>query len=70
MSKYLKRVCVAASVLVNVILGGASNQTFSARNRQWQKKGRPNLVFLIDGILGKNHCCECYAYWLIRQNKW
>lgn len=70
MKKYLKRIAIAASVLVNVILGGESNQTFSARNRAWQKSNMPNLVWLIDLICGKDHCSQCYAYWLIRKNKW
>ena len=67
---YLKRVAIATSVLVNVILGGSSNQTFSARNKVWQKNNKPNLVWLIDLICGKDHCTECYAYWLIRNHKW
>ena len=50
MAKYFLRVGIAISVLLNVILGGYSNQTFSARNYDWKKRGRPNLVFLIDGI--------------------
>jgi hypothetical protein len=38
----------ALSILLNVILGGRSNQTFSARNYQRKLDGKPNLVWLID----------------------
>ena len=47
---YIGRICIALSVLLNVMLGGSSNQTFSARNYDWKRNGKPNLVFLIDGI--------------------
>ena len=32
--KYFERVGIALSVLLNVVLGGYSNQTFSARNHE------------------------------------
>jgi hypothetical protein len=48
--KYLSRIGIALSVLFNVILGGYSNQTFSARNWSWKRKGKWNLVWLIDGV--------------------
>lgn len=67
MMKYLKRVGIALSILINVILGGASNQTFSARNWQWKKEGRINLVWLIDLVLGKDHCVVCWTNWRIRE---
>jgi hypothetical protein len=66
MLKYFKRIFIALSVLLNVILGGKSNQTFSARNYQWKKSNKLNLVWLIDTILGKNHCVDAWAYWIIR----
>lgn len=65
---YARRVLIALSVLLNVLLGGHSNQTFSARNWQWKRDKRFNLVFLIDFMLGQNHCMECWAYWKVR--KW
>ena len=68
--KYLDRVVVALSVLLNVILGGASNQTFSARNWHWKKNNKANLVWAIDLILGKDHCAECWVYWKVREGKW
>jgi len=68
--KYLLRVGTALSVLINVILGGASNQTFSARNYQWQRDKKPNLVYLIDKLFGKDHCSECWVYWKVREKKW
>lgn len=70
MKDYLNRVLIAVSVLINVIAGGHSNQTFSARNWQWKKDGRFNIVWLIDKLLGKNHCAECWVYWKVREKKW
>lgn len=72
--QYLERVCIALSVLFNVILGGYSNQSFSARNYQWKKDGHPNLVLVIDWIFLKlvkeqNHCLTCWSYWYIRKYK-
>ena len=69
MALYIKRVLVAFSVLVNVILGGTNNQTFSARNWQWKRERKPNLVWLIDLVVGKGHCSECWVYWKTRR-KW
>jgi len=68
--KYLNRVGVAMSVLFNVLTGGASNQTFSARNWQWKKDKKYNLVWLIDLVIGKGHCAECWVYWKVREGKW
>jgi hypothetical protein len=66
---YLKRCLIAFSVLLNVLLGGANNQTFSARNYEWQKRNRFNIVFLIDLMIGRGHCLECWVYWKVRK-KW
>ena len=67
--KYLSRILTALSVLLNVILGGSNNQTFSARNWHWSKCNKPNIVWLIDMFLGKNHCLYCWVYWKVRK-KW
>ena len=64
---YLYRVGIALSVLLNVLLGGYSNQTFSARNWQWKRDGKFNLVFLIDFVLGEQHCMNSWSYWRIRK---
>jgi hypothetical protein len=48
--RYLTRVAVALSVLLNVLTGGASNQTFSARNWDWKRRGLPHIVGAIDWI--------------------
>ena len=69
MKRYLKRIFTALSVLLNVTLGGDNNQTFSARNYQWHKSGKLNLVYLIDYLLGTDHCLECWVYWKVRK-KW
>lgn len=67
LKRYAKRIVTSISVMINVILGGELNQTFSARNYQWQKDGKLNLVWLIDGMLGKDHCVHCWVYWKVRK---
>ena len=67
MALYIKRVLIAFSVLVNVILGGMNNQTFSARNWQWKRERKPNLVWLLDLVIGEGHCSECWVYWKTRR---
>lgn len=66
-TRYLNRVLTSLSVLLNVILGGHNNQTFSARNYEWKRLKKPNLVWLIDLVLGYGHCLECWAYWKVRR---
>lgn len=66
---YLKRIGIALSVLLNVILLGESNQTFSARNHGWKREGKPNATFMIDKLLGKQHCLLSWAYWAARKSK-
>jgi hypothetical protein len=69
MGKYVKRFLIALSVLLNVALGGPSNQTFSARNWQWKREKRKNLVFYIDKVLGVDHCSNSWSYWITRKEK-
>lgn len=68
--KYLERIGISVSVLFNVLCGGASNQTFSARNYDLKRRGKKNLVWLIDLIYFReeNHCLTAWSYWYIRQN--
>jgi hypothetical protein len=68
MYRYFHRIIVALSVLLNVILGGDNNQTFSARNYEWQRNELPNLCVVIDYFFGESHCLECWAYWKTRKN--
>ena len=60
--EYLIRIIIALSVLLNVILGGHSNQSFSARNFYWKQRGMFNLVGIIDFIawFDPNHCEQSY----------
>jgi len=62
---YIHRLRIAVSILINVILGGRSNQTFSARNWDLAKDGKPNLVWLIDRIFWfePDHCFKEWAFW-------
>lgn len=75
---YFARVGIALSVLLNVILGGKSNQTFSARNWDWKRNGYINFVDEIDWLhynIGKifgldltNHCMEAWVFWYTRKS--
>ncbi len=67
--KYFQRLGIAISVLFNVILGGYSNQSFSARNYAWKREGKPNLVWLIDIIFwfDQDHCMNSWLYWYTRK---
>lgn len=72
--KYIKRFFRSCSILLNVILGGKSNQTFSARNYDRKKRGKLNLVWLIDflayHIFGDaDHCLTSWVYWIIISNE-
>ena len=66
---YLKRILIALIVLLNVVLGGGNNETFTARNWELQKNNKINIVWLIDMVIGKGHCLECWVYWKTRR-KW
>lgn len=66
--EYIERVGIALSVLFNVILGGYSNQTFSARNWDWKRQNKPNLVLVINFIFNDaHHCMESWVYWKVRK---
>jgi hypothetical protein len=64
--QYLNRIFIAFSILLNVLLGGKSNQTFSARNYAWKIQNKPNLVWLIDALLwfDDNHCYRAWEFWV------
>lgn len=66
--KYFERVGIALSVLLNVILGGYSNQTFSARNYDRKRNGKANIVWLIDTVFcEEGHCLKSWTYWILRK---
>lgn len=67
MIKYISRLSLAFSILFNTMLGGSTNQSFSARNWQWKKDNHLNFVWLIDLMffLEKDHCLESYIKWTI-----
>ena len=69
MQVYLSRIGIAMSVLFNVILGGHSNQTFSARNWHWKRSNKWHIVPIIDTLWYKepNHCLVCWTYWIVRK---
>lgn len=67
MKNYFNRVFISFSILLNALFGGRTNQTFSARNWDRKRKGKVNLVWLIDAIFfhEKNHCQESWIKWAI-----
>lgn len=67
--KYFQRVGIAISVLFNVLLGGYSNQSFSARNYAWKREDRLNIVWLIDLLFwfDQDHCMNSWLYWYTRK---
>lgn len=68
---YFKSIGISLSSLINVILGGDPYQTFSARNYEWKRTGKYNLVWFIDRLLwlDKNHCLHCWANWMVNKEK-
>ena len=62
---YLKRIGIALSVLVNVVLLGQTNQTLSARNWQWKRDRKPNASWLLDKLFGKDHCAQHWVDWTV-----
>lgn len=65
-NKIYKRL-VRMSIRLNKMLGGQGQQTFSARNWQRKRDGLPHLVFVIDLLLGKGHCLECWVNWKVKR---
>ena len=67
MKAYINRLLVAFSIFVNVLLGGKSNQTFSATQYGRQKMGKWNIVWLIDTAFfwEEDHCLESWVKWKI-----
>ena len=67
MFRYIRRVTTAKSILLNVILGGRSNQTFSATQYQRKKDGKLNAVYIIDKIFfwEIDHCLDAWVKWKI-----
>lgn len=68
--KYLNRVLISLDTLINVVLGGELNQTYSARSWLLKKQARLNLVWLIDFIFfwDPSHCMSSYVVWFTGKN--
>lgn len=67
MIRYIKRVTIAFSILLNTLFGGSNNQTLSARNWELKRNKKINFVWLIDLIFWreKDHCFESWLKWQI-----
>jgi len=68
MTLYFYRVGIALSILFNALTGGETGQTFSARNYEWKRNNRYNIVSIIDAVLGSGHCLDCWARWYASSN--
>lgn len=70
MKKYLTRVCVQFSILINVLFGGKLNQTVSATQHQRRRDGKANFASVIDAIFYRDieHCMEAWIKWRIIHN--
>jgi len=66
-TRYLKRILISLSILLNAIAGGQTNQTFSARNHEWKRNKKPNVTAAIDFVLGQGHCSNCWVNWRVRK---
>jgi len=64
MNRYIFKVAITLSVLFNVVLMGELHQTFSARNHQRKRDKKKNLCFVIDKVLGSDHCLMCWSRWV------
>jgi len=69
-AQYINRIAIALSVLINVIMLGESNQTFSARNYAWKKANKPHIVWIIDFLVfwDADHCLHSWLYWYTGKN--
>ncbi len=67
MKKYLNRVLIQTSILLNVLLGGKLNQTISATQHQRRRDGKANIASIIDAIFfwDMEHCMEAWVKWQI-----
>ena len=67
MLKYLSRVFIAFSILMNALVGGKNNQTLSAGQWQRKRKKQYNLVWLIDRLFWweVDHCEDSWIKWQI-----
>lgn len=70
---YFERIGIALSVLLNVITGGYSNQTLSARMYGRKRDGKWNIVCIIDYMFyvlfdQEDHCMMSWTYWRCRKH--
>ena len=68
--KYLSRIAISFSILLNAICGGKTNQTLSATQYDRQRRGLWNLCWIIDGFFfwQDDHCRDAWIKWKIIHN--
>jgi len=67
---YLHDNLVSLSIALNTLTGGYPYQPFSARNWEWKRDDRLNIVWFIDYILWNDpdHCMECWIRWRLAKH--
>lgn len=58
---------ISMSILLNSLFGGLPFQTFSARNWEWHRDNKFNIVRVIDFLVWfeKDHCMNCWIRWYL-----
>jgi len=51
------------SILFNSCLGGDYNQSWCARNYEWELDGKWNMVGTLDWLMGEYHCHDAWVYY-------
>ena len=69
MRSYTQRVALGFTLLLNVILGGELYQSVCALHYDRECKGKMNLVWLFDLLLGQDHCLKSWTSWQDRKRK-
>ena len=63
MGTYFYNIGIGLSITWNAIWGGRRYETFSALQYEMHLDGVINIAWLIDLMLGEDHCFEC---WIIQ----
>jgi uncharacterized membrane protein YciS (DUF1049 family) len=67
--RYLWKYIVPMSICINVVTGGAKDQTFSARNWYWKRNGKYNIVIIIDLVFGDGHCMMSWVNFTLKKGE-
>ena len=69
LARYFVRLGTAFSTFLNVLLGGPSHQTLSARNFERKLLKKWHVCWFINWLLrNPTHCTESYIWWATRKD--